>query len=47
MKEVKLCNENDRLFVNIKPRWVYFECVIKGVCVSFKIDKTELVKLLK
>ena len=47
MKEVKLCNDNDRLFVTVKPRWVYFECVVDGVGCGFKIGKDDMVKLLK
>lgn len=46
MTLLKGVGRDDRLLINIAPKYVYFEAYIEDVGGSFKIKKTELIKLL-
>ena len=44
---VKLEHDFDRLFINVKSRFVYFEALIDNTGNSFKIEKSKLLEMLK
>jgi len=46
-KVAKLEHGKDRLFINVQPRYVYFEALIDDTNNSFKIEKSKLKEMLK